>query len=89
MELQDLKGTCSCYHLYNVDKYNVKGRVKDKFFPSQVTNNKAIIYFTNFSWRDNFKIRLNLWKQGFRQISSYKGFCDNKVYILLAKKGML
>lgn len=48
---------------------------------------KSIIYNTNYSWFKNFQTRWTLrWRHGFKQIGSYRGYNNNRVYILLKTK---
>lgn len=91
MELQKFNTTCSMYELGRVYASDLNKNFKEdlKKLKNEVigeySKNKAILYNTNFSWLNDFSKRLILYKAGFRQISTYSGYCKDKVYVLIKK----
>lgn len=90
MKLKRLEGTCSMYELHGVSSLDISAYSKEQFkdwveYNTGKNWHISIIYNTNFSWISDFFDRMLLWTLGFRQIGSYSGYLDKKVYILLKK----
>lgn len=87
MKLDRLVGTCSMFELNNVKGEDIRTYFKESLVYHTIgtCKNKAIIYNTNYSWSKNFDLRFQLYKAGFRKVTTYKGHGGSKVHVLVKK----
>lgn len=90
MQLTRMNNTCSMYELGGVSGEVMRDRFTrdlQDLITSTVgrQKNKAIIYNTNYTWKNNFSERMKLRSLGFKKIGGYTGNGGGSVSILMKK----